>query len=188
MSAFDFSTFPMLETERLMLRRIVPDDVEAWLDVWHNADVMRYMIDFEADPTTTEDVIPIIEWADTIFNKQTGIRWAMTLKPADMMIGSVGFHLYAKIHRCAEIGYELHPDYWRKGLMFEATQGVLDFCFNQLNLHRAEANVTVGNIASAELLKKLGFTQEGTWRDKVYNQGQFKSLWQFSLLENEYHP
>lgn len=186
MKSFDFSHFPMLESDRLILRQIMLTDANGWLAVWNNEDVMRYMTDFDATPTTQDDILSIIQWADDIFAKQTGLRWALTLKSTNTMLGSIGFHLYHKNHRCAEIGYELNRQYWRKGLMFEAGVAILDFGFNQLNLHRIEANVTVGNEGSARLLRKLGFTQEGTWRDKVFNQGQFLSLWQFALLEDEY--
>jgi ribosomal-protein-alanine N-acetyltransferase len=70
--------------------------------------------------------------------------------------------------------------------MAEAVAVAVRFGFLRLRLHRIEANVTAGNAASAGLLKRLGFTLEGTWRDKVYARGQFHDLWQFGLLENEY--
>ena len=143
------------------------------------------MIDVENVPDEAE-VKSIIEWADGIYSRQTGIRWAITHKSDNIMIGSCGFHLYNKDNRWAEIGYELHPNYWRQGIMSEAVSEILRFCFDDLNLHRVEANVTVGNEASAGLLRHLGFTLEGTWRDKVHWHDQFHSLWQFGLLEDEY--
>lgn len=186
MSVFDFETFPTLETERLKLHRITLDDTQAWLAVWNNPDVLRYLIDFETTPDEAE-VKSIIEWADSIFSRKTGIRWAITQKSDDTMIGSCGFHLYNKTNRWAEIGYELHYKHWRKGIMSDAVSELLRFCFDELQLHRVEANITVGNDGSAGLLSHLGFMLEGTWRDKVYWQGQFRSLWQFGLLESEYH-
>jgi [ribosomal protein S5]-alanine N-acetyltransferase len=185
MTTFNFDDFPILETDRLKLRRITSDDTPAWLDVWTSPDVLRYMIDFETKPDEME-VKSIIEWADGIYNRKTGARWAITQKNDDTMIGSCGFHIYDKNNRWAEIGYELHRDFWRQGIMSEAVSELLRLCFGELNLHRVEANVTVGNEASSGLLRHLGFTLEGTWRDKVYWHGQFYSLWQFGLLENEY--
>jgi len=182
---FDFGEFPVLETDRLKLRRITSDDTQSWLAVWSDPKVVRYIIEFEVIPDEAE-VKSIIEWTDGIFNRKTGIRWAITQKSDDTMIGSCGFHLYDKHNRWAEIGYELHQDYWRQGIMSEAVTALLRFCFNELNLHRVEANVTVGNDASAGLLRQFGFTQEGTWRDKVQWHNQFYSLWQFGLLEDEY--
>jgi len=185
LKAFDFGTVPILETERLLLRRIRADDLSAWLDIWNHPDVRRYLIDFETAPDEAE-VGSIIEWADEIFERKTGIRWAVTLKPDDRMIGSCGFHLYNPVHRWLEIGYELHHRHWRKGLMSEALSAVMRFCFHRLKVHRIEANVTAGNAASAGLLRHLGFTLEGTWRERVFWRGQFHSLWQFGILESEY--
>ena len=102
------------------------------------------------------------------------------------MIGSCGFHLYDKRDSRAEIGYELHADYWRQGIMFEATEAVLAFCFERLGVRRVEADVVEGNAASAALLKKLGFTLEGVWRERVFKRGAYHSLWQFGLLADEY--
>lgn len=185
MTPFDFSAFPILETERLILRRIVSTDTDAWLRILLNEDVRRYLVDIE-DHFSFDDASNFVGWADAVYAQKTGIRWAITLKPDDVLIGTCGFHVYRAGNRSLEIGYELSRDYWRKGIMREAMRAVLDFCFDQLQVHRVEADVTVGNVASAGLLKSLGFTQEGTWRDKVYVRGQFFSLWQFGLLEDEY--
>jgi len=184
-AAFDFADVPTLETERLCLRRISANDHLDWMAVWHSPGALDYLIDFDDAPQ--DDVgREIIAWADRITQEKSGIRWAITLKPADRMIGSCGFHLYERRHRRAEIGYELHSDYWRRGIMTEATAAVLCFCFDRLRLHRAEADVVEGNVASAALLRKLGFTLEGVWQDRVRNRGAFHSLWQFALLEPDY--
>ena len=70
--------------------------------------------------------------------------------------------------------------------MTEAVAEVLRFCFDCLNVHRVEADVTEGNVASAALLRKLGFVLEGLWRDRVYARGAYHGIWQFGLLELEY--
>ena len=185
MAGFDFEETPVLCTARLRLRRIVPADLHAWAEIWNNPQVMRHLIDFDSVPSDSE-VWSIIEWADRIFREKTGIRWAITLPPSERMIGSCGFHLYDARHRWLEIGYELHNGYWRQGIMREAVAALLQFCFDRLDAHRVEANVTVGNEASAALLRRLGFTHEGTWRERVFSRGSFHSLWQFGLLEQEY--
>lgn len=181
-----FDTFPTLETSRLRLRRIVPGDAAAWLKVWINPDVMRYLAGFEGDQATIKDMNGLISWADGIYFKETGLRWAITRKPDDTLIGSCGFHLYSAANRWAEIGYELNRDYWRQGIMAEAVSAMLRFGFGPMNLHRIEANVTEGNEASAGLLRHLGFTYEGAWREKEYLRGRWHDLWQFGLLEGEF--
>lgn len=182
---FDFADLPSLETDRLLLRRITADDHDDWLAVWNSPGALDYLIDFEGLPGG-EVAGEIIEWADRIFRERSGIRWAITLKPNDRMIGSCGFHLYARRDRRVEIGYELHSDYWRRGIMSEAARSVVQFCFDRLDVHRVEADVVEGNAASAALLKKLGFSLEGIWRDRVFKRRAYHSLWQFGLLAPEH--
>lgn len=181
-----WQTFPELETERLRLRQIVADDTATWLALFNQPDVIRYLIDFDQPQTELAEVEAIIAWTQTIFSEQTGLRWAITLKPEPRMIGTCGFNHITRKNRSGEIGYELAHAYWRRGIMREALGAVLQFGFQQLALHRIEADVTVGNDASAGLLRGLGFTHEGTWRDKAYARGQFHGLWQFGLLAHEW--
>ncbi|MCY4536659.1 MAG: GNAT family protein [Chloroflexi bacterium] len=183
--AFDFEEAPILESERLRLRRIHPSDLAAWAEIWQCARVRQYLLEFEGAPDDSA-VWSIMEWAERIFKRRTGIRWAITLKPKDRMIGSCGFHLYEAQNRRLEIGYELHSAYWRRGIMTEAVSEVLRFCFDCLSVHRVEADVTEGNAASAALLRKLGFVLEGLWRERVYSRGAYHGMWQFGLLESEY--
>ena len=185
MTEFDFAVLPTLETERLRLRRVTEADESAWLAALRSPGALDYLIDFEGVPDDRL-VSDIIVWAQRIFAEQSGIRWAITLKPDPKMIGSCGFHLYERRHRRAEVGYELHSDYWRRGIMTEALAAVLRFCFDELCLHRVEADVVEGNAASAALLNKLGFNLEGLWQDRIYGRGAFHSLWQFALLEAEF--
>lgn len=188
MPPFAFTTFPELETDRLRLRAIGLDDAPAWLAAWNHPEVMRYLVDFARPTTDLAEVQDIIRWTQDIFAQQTGLRWAITRKPDPTLIGSCGFHLYSEANRCAEVGYELHPAHWHQGIMTEAMHAVLAFGFKAMALHRIEANVTVGNTASAQLLRRLGFSHEGTWRHKVFARGAFHDLWQFGLLEDEYPP
>ncbi len=185
MSDFDFATIPTLETERLRLRRITLADRPAWFAVFNSPGTLDYLSDFERAPRA-QVMDEIVAWSERIIAEKSGIRWAITLKPADKMIGSCGFHLYDPANRRAEIGYELHSAYWRRGLMSEAVLALLRFCFERLGLHRVEADVTEGNVASAALLKKLGFALEGCWRERIYWRGGYHSLWQFGLLAPEF--
>ncbi len=185
---FHLTTLPELETDRLRLRGIVPDDAEVWLAIFSHPSVIRFLIDFNRSQTNLHEIHEIITWTEDIFANKSGMRWALTLKPDTTMIGSCGFHLYSAANRCAEIGYELHHDHWRKGIMSEALHKVLQFGFDELDLHRIEANVAVGNVASAGLLRHLGFELEGTWRNKLFSRGRFHDLWQFGLLKDEFHP
>ena len=183
---FQFDEVPTIETERLILRRITTNDLGDWMAVWRSPGVLDYLIDFDGMPQD-EMGLEIVEWAERIFVAKSGIRWALTVKPCQQLIGSCGFHLFDRRDQRVEIGYELHADYWRQGIMSEAVRAVLEFCFDTLGVHRVEADVVEGNAASAALLKKAGFTLEGIWRDRVYKRGAYQSLWQFGVLKPEFY-
>ena len=183
--AFDFKTFPELETERLRLRQIRRGDYDDLARVHRDPQVRRYLSEFEYG-FSDNAIWSVIDWADDIFNRRKGARWAITRQPDDELIGTCGFHAYDRLHLRAEIGYDLRPDHWRQGIMTEAAGEVARFCFDEMALHRVEADVTEGNAASAALLQKLGFTLEGVWRERFMIRGQLHNIWQFGLLEPEY--
>jgi ribosomal-protein-alanine N-acetyltransferase len=165
---FVFDKFPILETERLILREITADDVEGIIAMYGDTETME-----------------IIEWCAQIFRDKSGLRWGITLKGNDNLIGTCGYHYWLPQHRRAEIGYDLARQYWRQGIMTEAARVMLQFGFERMNLYRIEADVTVGNDASAALLEKLNFKREGLWRHRVFARQQFWDLRQFGLLKDD---
>ena len=116
-----------------------------------NETVCRYMgIDAHK---SIEDTKGEIKWYDNIFKEQTGIRWGISLKEDPAIIGSCGFLNLEKQHRRTEIGYELHHDHWKKGIMKEAITAVLRYGFQEMNLNRIEAIIDPDNTSSVKLLE-----------------------------------
>lgn len=101
------------------------------------------------------------------------------------MIGTVGFNAWSPKHKRAEIGYELHPEYWRKGYATEAVSEVISYGFKELDLTRIGAIVFIENKASNELLTKLGFQKEGVLRNYMYQNGVPYDTYVYSLLRTE---
>lgn len=183
---FSFDKFPILETERLILREITPNDVQGIISIFGDEEGAKYLYDIENPLTMDEkEAMEIIDWCSDIFREKRGLRWGITLKDNDELIGTCGYNYWLRIHRRAEIGYDLARPYWRQGIMTEAVREMLKFGFDHMNLYRVEADVTVGNIASATLLKKLKFQQEGLWRHRVFARQKFWDLWQFGLLRSD---
>lgn len=86
----------------------------------------------------------------------------------------------------AEIGYEIHPYYWRKGLTTEAIREVLRYGYEELALFRIGAVVYPENEASLTLLNKFGFTNEGLLRAYMYQNNQLYDTYILSLLRPEW--
>src|ERR1700690_1185520 len=115
----NFSPFPGLQTERLLLRRMTTSDAEEILFLRSNDDVMKY-IDRER-PKSLEDAAIFLEKIDVSYVSNKGIMWGITLKEnPGRIIGNIGYWRLVKELCRAEVVYMLHPANWKKGIMKEA--------------------------------------------------------------------
>lgn len=178
-----FATFPEIETERLLLRELLPEDAPTVYRLFADPQVTRYYdLEIYTDVGQAEE---LIEFFDESFELERAIRWGIERKSDGALLGTCGY-VWLRTYR-GEIGYELHSDYWRQGYMAEALDAILDFGFTELTLNRIEALVMVENEASTALLTRLGFVQEGILRQHDYFKGAFHDMRLFSLLHDEFY-
>lgn len=152
-----FQIFPVLETERLLLRKTAARDMLRIYEDFTDRRILEYfgMLSLQH----TDEAMGILEKWKNQYNDQRGIRWAITLKPSDTLIGTIGLKKISHEASYAEIGYHLRPEYWRKGIMSEALEAVIELGFSQLKLLIIEASVFPENEASIKLLEKLNFNK-----------------------------
>jgi ribosomal-protein-alanine N-acetyltransferase len=177
------NTFPELVTARLRLRQLRPTDAAAVYHVFADEEVVRYY-DLER-MTNLEQARELIERQNRRFERQEVIRWAITQQADDLVIGTCGLVISPQ-NAQGGLGYELARAYWRRGIMSEALRLVVHFGFHAVGLNRIQALVMPGNIPSAELLRTLGFTEEGLLRDYAFFKGRFQDLLVFSVLKREW--
>ncbi|MGW8825136.1 GNAT family N-acetyltransferase [Paenibacillus lautus] len=173
--------FPELETQRLRLREIRLQDAEAIYRCFSHEQVTRY---YGQDTLTSpEQARRFIELFANNYAEQRGIRWGIERKDRQGLIGTIGYNAWSPRHRRAEIGYELHHDFWRQGYASEAASAILAYGFQELGLTRIGAVVFIENQASHALLAKLGFEAEGTLRQYIYQNGTAHDTLVYSLLQ-----
>jgi ribosomal-protein-alanine N-acetyltransferase len=179
-------SFPLLATERLILREIRPSDRYAIFRLFSDPLVTRYN-DVETLNALSE-AEEIIEWLADRFISRRGLRWGIALRHGESgsLIGTCGFNSFNERGRYASIGYDLMTAYWGQGIVPEAVAAMLDFGFGTLGLNRIEADVVVGNTASVRVLEKLGFGFEGVLRQRGYWKGAYHDLAFYALLASEY--
>ncbi|MBD1372692.1 GNAT family N-acetyltransferase [Hazenella sp. IB182357] len=175
--------FPVLETKRLVLREITTDDAHDIFKYLSDKEVMKYygLLPFR----TNQEAINEIEWYKKIYDAKTGIRWGITMKNIDAVIGSCGFLNWSQEHFRTEIGAELSKAYWRKGIMSEAFQAIIRYGFNQMELMRIQGLIEPPNTSSQKLAEKNGFIREGLLRKYEYAAGKFDDLYMYSLLKDD---
>jgi len=175
-----FESFPVLKSEKLTLREFRNSDAEMIFRIRSNEKVMLHMdTDYHE---SVEDALKFIKLINDNYNDKSGINWAIELTGADEMIGYVCFHKLDRTNCRAEIGYALHPDYWRKGYTAEAIRKVVKFGFGEMDLHGIDANINPKNEASKSLLKKLGFKKEAYFRENYLKNGVFLDSEIYCLL------
>ncbi|KYG91888.1 acetyltransferase [[Bacillus] sp. KCTC 13219] len=161
---------PTLETERLILREISLKDAESIFAYFSNDDMTKHygMQSF----TNIGQAERLIEAFATNFQNKRGMRWGITIKGNHRLIGTIGFNLWSPVHKRAEVGFEIHPDFWRAGYASEGLQKIVEYGFRELGFTRIGAIVFVENEASNQLLTKQGFEKEGLLRNYMYQNGQ----------------
>ncbi|MFE1245077.1 GNAT family N-acetyltransferase [Fictibacillus sp. NPDC058756] len=177
--------FPIIETERLILREVTKADAEDMLTYLSDPDVVKHM---GLEPSrSVEDAYDEIAWYESIVNKSTGIRWGITLKDDKRVIGSCGFLNRVLKHYRSEVGFELSKEYWGKGIAREALEAVVKYGFENMELERVEALIEPANLPSQRLVEKTGFQREGLLRHYEYTCGTFDDLYIYSLLKKDLH-
>ena len=175
--------FPILETGRLILREITESDASSIFEYLSDSEVMKY---YGLEPfKSVKDALDEIAWYQSILKEQTGIRWGITLKNEDKVIGSCGFLNTVSNHYRTDIGFELSQEYWGQGIASEAMNAIIQYAFKNTDIQRIQALIEPLNLASQRMVERAGFLQEGLLRKYEYTCGKFDDLYMYGLLKEE---
>jgi ribosomal-protein-alanine N-acetyltransferase len=178
-----FAPFPILETPRLLLRRTLPADADTFFLLRSDPEMSRLL---PRVPFTRAEADQRLAEVDAAIDANEFIQWAIVLRETNQMVGTCCLFRWDKRHAHAEVGYELVPSLWGRGLVTEAVRAILAFGFDAMDLHRVEANVDPGNVGSMRVVEKCGFTREATSRENFRYQGAFRDTAFFGLLRREF--
>ncbi|MUG85421.1 GNAT family N-acetyltransferase [Paenibacillus timonensis] len=154
--------YPNMETERLFMRELTLADAAAVLRHFSVPEVTKFMdIEVCKDLQEAEEII-------AFHIQDTGCRYGLFSKETQELIGTCGYHCWStedNRETKAEIGFDLAPGYWGKGLMQEAMKPLIRIGFELMGLDYIEATTEVDNLQSQRLLQKLGFHQESELKE-----------------------
>lgn len=170
-------------TDRLILIKITPAVIHHLFDNKNKAGIIDF---FGVDETGFEKFREMHERGMET-HKISLCFFLLVDKQTGLPIGECGFHTLNSSHNRAELFYLLRNESDKqKGFMSEALARVLEYGFTELNLHRVEALVASSNIPSIKLLKKFGFSFEGTMREDYVVNGKNEDSDCYSLLKWEW--
>jgi len=155
----------ILETNRLILRHLVPGDLDDLFTLYRDPEIRRY---FPEGALGYEETKEELEWFlhGHPEHPQLGL-WATIHKESHRFIGRCGLLPWTIEQRPeVEVAYLLAREYWGQGLATEAAKAVLKYGFEQLGLSRLVCLIDPGNGASANVARKIGMTLEKELQDE----------------------
>ena len=172
---------PTLETERLILRKMVLNDAEAVFAYASDSEVSRYTL-WETH-RSIEDSRAFLEFATQKYENGGEPDWGIVYRGNGCLVGACGLVNWEAEHARAEVGFVLSREYWGRGLMSEAVRAILRFGFERMNLNRIEARCIAENAASARVMEKAGMFYEGTLRQREYIKGTYRDIKLYAILK-----
>ena len=139
-------------------------------------------------PNTPEETRAFVSAAVQANQAVPRLRYAfaVTLPDALRVIGMGEIRMRDAQLRLADIGYILHPDYWRQGLGTEVGLALVAYGFATLKLHRIAATCDPRNLASGRILQKSGMTYEGRLRQDSWIRDGWRNSDLYAILEDEW--
>lgn len=173
-----------ITTQRLVLRRFVPEDAQAMFDTWANDErVTRYLTwTPHGTPELTRSLVN--SWCAE-YSKPNCYNWVIELE--GKIIGSISVVRICEHSEYADLGYCMGFDFWNQGVMTEAAGAVIDYLFAEVGCNRISIEHAVKNPGSGRVAQKCGLTYEGTKRAffKSVN-GEFLDIAEYAILRSEW--
>jgi ribosomal-protein-alanine N-acetyltransferase len=179
-----FNNVPVLETERLRLRRLRTKDADDVFEYASDPEVVRYVI-FEPHRSPADSGAYI----ERVLSRPPGsgsITLGMEERATGKLLGRIVIFLDSERDARGELAYALNREYWGRGYTTEAVKAVTDYGFRNLQLHRVQAACFPENPASARVLEKAGMSYEATLRQYMPIKGKYQDLQMYSLLRSEW--
>ena len=174
--------FPTLTTGRFLLQQILPDDQRFIFEGLSHPEIIPfYGVRYDSFEATRKQM----DWYEKSYREGSGHSWKIIEKASGEKIGVVAYYFFKPEHKKAEVGFWIFPQYWNKGITTEVLKTVIEYCQKEKGIHRLEAFVEEGNLASSRVLEKLGFVYEGTMRECEIKNGKYINLFIYALVKSD---
>ncbi|WPB57099.1 GNAT family protein [Xylophilus sp. GOD-11R] len=179
------SDFPVLRTERLVLREIVHADAPALLGIHGDSTAMHYMF-CEPMRDLEESHAWIGRFAAERLAPAPCIRWGIERQSDGAFIGTCGMYDWVQGWRRCSVGYALASFAWGLGYMREAMSALLEWLMGPMQINRVGAEIHPTNTPSLRLARGLGFEVEGTLRQALVWKNQPHDVLLLSLIRPDF--
>jgi [ribosomal protein S5]-alanine N-acetyltransferase len=154
-----------LDTARLQLSGVRPEDWEAYYPIFSDPETSRYS-NLPSRPTEKR-ARGFVNWMVRISQQGKGFGWMVGDRDSGILLGCIRLNSIDKRTSIGVIGYEFGKPFWGQGYATEALAAVTKHCHQDMQLYRLEAWTVEGNPASDRVLIKAGYRYEGMQRKKM---------------------
>lgn len=175
---------PFLIGKTIYLRPLRRADLDGAYLAWLNdPEVTRYL-ESGVFPQTREQ---LETFYDAVTRASDQVIVAVVDRETDKHIGNVKLGPIHWVHRKATFGILIgERAWWGRGVGQEATRLMVEYAFRQLNLRRIDLGVYADHAAAVRVYEKLGFKEEGRFREALFHEGAYKDHLWMGLLASEY--
>ena len=178
-----FSSLPVLETPRLVLRPVRMRDAEDIFSYASDPEVARYVLwDPHRSIAETRSYIRCIR---SFYRRGLPSSWAVEHRDSGRVIGTIGLMWYSDTNCAAEIGYSFSRSFWNRGFATEALRAVIGSVFSSLPVNRLEAQHDVRNPASGRVMEKCGMKKEGLLRQRIRSKEEFIDVVLYAVIRSD---
>lgn len=176
--------FESIPTDRLIIRRLTMDDLDA-LVAYRNLPEVAWMQLW--DSYDHEKGCKLIEGMEGVepFTAGDSFQFGVEHRATGKLIGDLYFKHEEGGHQ-AEIGYTFDPQFQGQGLATEAVRAMVDHAFKHYGLHRIYGITDPRNMPSIKLMTRLGMRQEAHFRKNLWFKGEWADDVVFAILEEEW--
>ncbi len=180
-----FKKIPVITTERLVMRKMMPADADDMFEYAQNPLVTQFLLwEPHVSRKFTHSYLKFIQGQ---YAQGSFFDWALTLAENGKMIGTCGFASIDLENNAGEIGYVINPDFWGMGYATEALSRAMSFGFGVLGMHRIYVRIMSGNQASERVAKKCGMRHEATLYSSLLVKGEYRTIKIYAILRDEFY-
>ncbi len=175
-----------LQTSRLRLRRINPADESDLIEHEMTPAIMDTIRDQLPRAEVTRQVAGMFEpW---LADENSWVAFAVEELATGSFTGLLFFRVVSYENQSLELGYRLHPDFWRRGYATEAGLCLMEYLAAEIKVRKAVAYCVAENEGSIKVLKNLGFVPEGCLKQHSLLGGQWRDELVFGRILTETDP
>lgn len=170
-----------LETDRLLLRPLSPDDAEAMFSYTSQPESFRFLR--RAPHQSIEEDRQFLQKAAEAYQTHSDFIWGICEKGSGRLIGTCRLFDLHLTDRRAEVSYLIHPAYQGRGIASDTVRALIRYAFGELGLVRLQARCVSENIGSERVMQKCGMALEGTLRSYANIHNSWKDFKLYAIIK-----